>query len=45
MIGVGGAFASSAIVGRRVIGRAGRALLLSIYGAYLAYLLACGPTP
>ncbi|HPC95957.1 MAG TPA: calcium/sodium antiporter [Sedimentisphaerales bacterium] len=45
MIGVGVAFAISAIVGRRVIGRAGGVLLLSIYGAYLAYLLACGPTP
>ncbi len=44
MIGVGIAFAIGAIVGRRVIGRVGGVLLLAIYGAYLAYLLACGQT-
>jgi len=41
MIGVSIAFAAAAVLGRRVIGRVGGVLLLAVYVAYLAYLLAC----
>lgn len=40
MIGVAVAFALAAIVGKRVIGRIGGAILLAIYAGYLVYLLA-----
>ena len=40
MIAVSAAFASAAIIGRRVIGRAGGMLLLCGYVAYMVYVLA-----
>ncbi len=40
MIGVSVAFALAALLGKRVIGRLGGAILLAIYGGYLVYLLA-----
>lgn len=43
MIGVSLGFTGAAILGRRVIGRAGGGVLLAAYGGYLAYLLAVTP--
>ncbi len=40
MVGVGAAFAIAAVLGRRTVGRRGGAVLLTMYGSYLVYLLA-----